>query len=62
MTDAPLPAPGRRPEGCCGRRRAMSDAWAFLDLDGTLTDAAPGITRSLDQALRRMGVASPGET
>ncbi|MEO0682255.1 MAG: HAD family hydrolase [Pseudomonadota bacterium] len=40
----------------------MSDAWAFVDLDGTLTDAAPGITRSLDQALRRMGVASPGET
>ena len=33
----------------------------LLDLDGTLTDSAPGITRSLQHALREMGVASPGE-
>ena len=36
-------------------------AWAFLDLDGTLTDAAPGITRSIDEALRTLGLPSPGE-
>ena len=39
----------------------MSDAWIFLDLDGTLTDAAPGITRSIAHALTEMGVPSPGE-
>ncbi|MEM6439607.1 MAG: HAD hydrolase-like protein [Pseudomonadota bacterium] len=35
-------------------------AWAFLDLDGTLTDAAPGITRSIDAALSQLGLPSPG--
>ena len=31
----------------------------FFDLDGTLTDAAPGITRCLEHALRRLGRESP---
>lgn len=39
----------------------MSDAYVFLDLDGTLTDAAPGITRSIGHALTEMGLPSPGE-
>lgn len=39
----------------------MTDAWIFLDLDGTLTDAAPGITRSIEHALTEMGLSSPGE-
>ncbi|MEO1614184.1 MAG: HAD hydrolase-like protein, partial [Pseudomonadota bacterium] len=32
-----------------------------LDLDGTLTDAAPGITRSIHHALTEMSLPSPGE-
>ena len=39
----------------------MSEAWVFLDLDGTLTDAAPGITRSIEHALTEMGLPSPGQ-
>ncbi|MEL7463356.1 MAG: HAD hydrolase-like protein [Pseudomonadota bacterium] len=39
----------------------MNDPWVFLDLDGTLTDAAPGITRSIEYALTELGVPSPGE-
>lgn len=31
----------------------------FLDLDGTLTDAGPGITRSIAYALEKMGEAPP---
>lgn len=34
---------------------ASSDAWVFLDLDGTMTDAGPGITKSIAYALERMG-------
>lgn len=39
----------------------MSDAYVFLDLDGTLTDAAPGITRSIRHALTEMGLPAPDE-
>lgn len=39
----------------------MTDAWVFLDLDGTLTDAAPGITRSIAHALTEMGRPVPDE-
>ncbi|MEM7522477.1 MAG: HAD hydrolase-like protein [Pseudomonadota bacterium] len=37
-------------------------AYVFLDLDGTLTDAAPGITRSIAYALEGMGLPVPDET
>ena len=33
----------------------------LLDLDGTLTDSRPGITRSIDHALTRLGLAIPSE-
>lgn len=33
----------------------------FLDLDGTLTDAGPGIIRSVIHALDALGVAAPAE-
>lgn len=36
-------------------------AWVFLDLDGTLTDAGPGITRSVAYALERMGLPVPDQ-
>lgn len=32
---------------------------AFFDLDGTLTDSAPGITHSVQYALRKMGIEPP---
>ena len=35
------------------------DAWVFLDLDGTMTDAAPGITKSISYALKKMGCSTP---
>lgn len=34
-------------------------AWVFLDLDGTLTDAGPGITRSIAYAMEKMGKTPP---
>lgn len=37
-------------------------AYVFLDLDGTLTDAAPGITRSIAHALRAMDLPVPPES
>lgn len=40
-----------------GRRRAATHV--FFDLDGTLTDSAPGITRCLEHALRAVGDQSP---
>lgn len=33
----------------------------FFDLDGTLTDPKPGITRSIQYALQRLGQPVPGE-
>ena len=33
----------------------------LLDLDGTLTDSRPGITRSIDHALTRLGLPVPSE-
>ena len=33
----------------------------FLDLDGTLTDPKPGITRSIRHALHALGHAAPAE-
>ena len=33
----------------------------FLDLDGTLTDAGPGIIRSVIHALDTLGIAAPPE-
>ena len=36
-------------------------AWAFLDLDGTLTDAGPGITRSIAYALERLDLPVPDQ-
>ncbi|MEB3293018.1 MAG: HAD hydrolase-like protein, partial [Synechococcales bacterium] len=33
----------------------------FFDLDGTLTDPKPGITRSIQYALRELGLDSPSE-
>ena len=36
-----------------------SDAWVFLDLDGTMTDAGPGITKSIAYALEKMGMTPP---
>lgn len=38
---------------------AKSDAWVFLDLDGTMTNAGPGITKSIAYALEKMGLTSP---
>ena len=38
---------------------ANSDAWVFLDLDGTMTDAGPGITKSIAHALDKMGKTPP---
>lgn len=35
------------------------DAWVFLDLDGTLTNAGPGITKSIAYALEKMGETPP---
>lgn len=35
--------------------------WVFLDLDGTLSDAAPGITRSIAHALSRMNLPVPDQ-
>ncbi len=37
----------------------QSDAWVFLDLDGTMTDAGPGITKSIAYALEMMGQTPP---
>ncbi len=34
---------------------------AFFDLDGTLTDSAPGITHSVQYALRKFGIDPPPE-
>lgn len=34
---------------------------AFFDLDGTLTDPKPGITRSIQYALERLGFPAPSE-
>ena len=34
-------------------------AWVFLDLDGTMTDAGPGITKSIAYALEQMGETAP---
>jgi len=36
-------------------------ATIFFDLDGTLTDPKPGITRSIQYALERLSLAVPGE-
>ena len=33
----------------------------FLDLDGTLTDPKPGITRSIRHALHALGHVAPAE-
>ena len=38
---------------------AKSDAWVFLDLDGTMTNAAPGITKSIAYAMEKMGRTPP---
>lgn len=38
---------------------SKSDAWVFLDLDGTMTDAGPGITKSIAYALEKMQLPSP---
>ncbi len=38
---------------------AEPDAWVFLDLDGTMTNAAPGITRSIAYAMEKMGATPP---
>ncbi len=38
---------------------AKPNAWVFLDLDGTMTDAGPGITKSIAYALEKMGVTPP---
>ncbi|MDG1211701.1 MAG: HAD hydrolase-like protein [Paracoccaceae bacterium] len=35
------------------------NAWVFLDLDGTMTDAGPGITKSIAYALEKMGKTPP---
>jgi len=49
----------------------MSEAWLqpalaemtaiYFDLDGTLTDPKPGITRSIQYALNRLDRAAPSE-
>jgi phosphoglycolate phosphatase len=38
----------------------MSYRYILFDLDGTLTDPKPGITRSARHALARLGIAAPG--
>ncbi len=38
----------------------MSWDYICFDMDGTLSDSGPGITRSADYALRKMGRPSPG--
>lgn len=38
----------------------MAPAAVLFDLDGTLTDSAPGIVASVEFALREIGVDSPG--
>lgn len=35
------------------------NAWVFLDLDGTMTNAGPGITKSIAYALEKMGQTPP---
>ena len=35
--------------------------YIFFDLDGTLTDSALGITRSVQYALRKFGIEPPPE-
>ncbi len=35
--------------------------YILFDLDGTLTDAAPGITNSIKYALNKFGIQEPGE-
>lgn len=35
------------------------DPWVFLDLDGTMTDAGPGITKSIAYALEKVGCTPP---
>ena len=45
-------------EACVGRRRRF----LLFDLDGTLTDPALGITRSVQFALRRFGINEPDLT
>ena len=37
----------------------MNYSHAFFDLDGTLTDSAPGITHSVQYALRKLGITPP---
>ncbi|MEM6906654.1 MAG: HAD family hydrolase, partial [Pseudomonadota bacterium] len=37
----------------------MTHAQIFLDLDGTLTDPKPGITRSIRHALTELGLEAP---
>lgn len=39
----------------------MRYSYAFFDLDGTLTDSAPGITHSVQYALRKFGIEPPPE-
>lgn len=39
----------------------MRYTYAFFDLDGTLTNSAPGITRSVQYALRKFGIEPPPE-
>ena len=38
---------------------SKSSAWVFLDLDGTMTDAGPGITKSIAYALKNMHKTPP---
>jgi phosphoglycolate phosphatase len=39
----------------------MQYSHAFFDLDGTLTNSAPGITHSVQYALRKFGITQPPE-
>ena len=39
----------------------MQYTHAFFDLDGTLTNSAPGITRSVQYALKKFGITPPPE-
>ena len=41
------------------RRGVGMSAWVFIDLDGTLTNAEPGITRAIAHALRKSGLPVP---
>jgi len=43
------------------RRSAIASRTLFFDLDGTLTDSKPGITRCIVHALRGMGREAPPE-